>query len=95
MSDYINEAVAAMNAKMPSGFDGSAKFDVTGEGSFVLDQDGARVDDSGADVTLSADVDTFRGIIDGDIDPTSAFMSGKLAIDGDMGVAMRLAQALA
>ena len=31
----------------------------------------------------------------GDMDPTAAFMTGKLTIDGDMGQAMALAQALA
>jgi putative sterol carrier protein len=46
--------------------------------------------DDDADVTLIADVDTFRGILAGEINPTSAFMSGKLSIDGDMGTAMKL-----
>lgn len=94
MSDNISEAVKAMNEKLPTGFDGNAKFDVIGEGMFLLDQDGARAGDGESEVTLSADMDTFRAIIDGDLDPTSAFMSGKLAVDGDMGMAMKLAQAL-
>ncbi|MEM6896503.1 MAG: SCP2 sterol-binding domain-containing protein, partial [Pseudomonadota bacterium] len=34
-------------------------------------------------------------IIDGDMDPTSAFMQGKLTVDGDMGAAMKLGSALA
>ncbi|SFD45069.1 SCP2 sterol-binding domain-containing protein [Roseivivax sediminis] len=95
MSDVVNGAVAAMNEKDVSGFDGTAKFDIEGEGAFVLDSDGARAGDGDADVTLKADADTFRQIMEGDLDPTSAFMSGKLAIEGDMGKAMQLAQVLA
>ena len=43
-----------------------------------------------ADCTLAADEDTFRGIMEGDVNPTGAFMSGKLKVDGDMSKAMAL-----
>ncbi|MGB0439385.1 MAG: SCP2 sterol-binding domain-containing protein, partial [Paracoccaceae bacterium] len=59
------------------------------------DGDGARVSDDDADVTLSADVETFQAILEGEMNPTAAFMQGKLTVDGDMGAAMQLAQALA
>jgi putative sterol carrier protein len=95
MSDYTSEAMKALNGKMAGAdFDGTAKFDVTGEGTFMLDSTGAHPGDEAADVTLSADADTFRAIFEGDLNPTNAFMSGKLAIDGDMGMAMRLASVL-
>ena len=44
---------------------------------------------------MTADVDTFKGILSGDTNPTSAFMTGKLKVDGDMGMAMKLASVLA
>ncbi|ETX15657.1 SCP-2 sterol transfer family protein [Roseivivax halodurans JCM 10272] len=94
MSEVVSQAVKAMNEKDTSSFDGTAKFDIEGEGAFVVDSEGAREGDGEADVTLKADADTFKQILDGDLDPTSAFMSGKLAIDGDMGKAMQLAQVL-
>lgn len=95
MSDYVSEAMKALNEKMAGqDFDGTAKFDVRGEGTFMLDSAGARPGDDDADVTLSADADTFRAIFEGDLNPTNAFMSGKLAIDGDMGQAMKLASVL-
>ncbi|UWR23568.1 SCP2 sterol-binding domain-containing protein [Sulfitobacter sp. S190] len=96
MSDIVNEAVKVLNEKL-AGEDigGTAKFDIEGEGAVMIDDAGARAGDEEADVTMSADSDTFRGIIEGDINPTSAFMSGKLSVDGDMGMAMKLASALA
>lgn len=95
MSDVIEAAVAAMAKKVTGGFDGSAKFVISGEGAIMLDGDGVRAADEPADVTLTADADTFRAILDGDLNPTSAFMSGKLSVDGDMGMAMRLGSVLA
>jgi putative sterol carrier protein len=96
MNEVITAAVDAMNDKLGgAGFDGIAKFVMGEAGSFVIDASGARAGDDEADVTLSADVDTFKAILDGDLNPTSAFMSGKLSIDGDMGMAMKLASVLA
>jgi len=96
MSDIIQRAVDALSARIGSGFDGgTAKFVITGEGAIVIDETGVRAGDEAADVTLTAAADTFQQILEGDIDPTSAFMSGKLAVEGDMGLAMKLGGALA
>lgn len=91
MSDTITAAVAALNEKLSgAGFDGSAKFVIEGEGAIVVDADGARAGDEETEVTLTADIETFESMMAGDLDPTSAFMTGKLALDGDMGMAMKL-----
>ncbi|NNE54191.1 MAG: SCP2 sterol-binding domain-containing protein [Sulfitobacter sp.] len=96
MSDIVNEAVAILDAKVKTaGFDGTAKFDIQGEGCVMIDGNGARAADEEAEVTLSADADTFQSILEGDMNPTSAFMTGKLSVDGDMGMAMKLATVLA
>ncbi|MEM8536266.1 MAG: SCP2 sterol-binding domain-containing protein [Pseudomonadota bacterium] len=95
MSDVVTEAVAALNAKMDgASFDGTAKFDIEGEGSIIIDQSGARAADDDADVTLTASTETFKAILDGEMAPTAAFMTGKLSVDGDMGQAMKLAGVL-
>ena len=47
-----------------------------------------------ADVTLTADADVFRAILDGEMNATMAFMTGKLAVDGSMGMAMKLGSVL-
>ncbi len=94
MSDVITKAVEALSAKLDGGFDGSVKFEIDGEGSIIVDQSGVRAGDDDTDCTMTADAETFEGILSGDVNPTAAFMSGKLAVDGDMGTAMKLGSAL-
>jgi putative sterol carrier protein len=95
MSDVIEAAVQALSDKIEGGFDGTAKFVIEDEGAIIVDEDGARAGDDDADVTLTADADTFRAMLEGELNPTAAFMSGKLSVDGDMGLAMKLGAALA
>ncbi|MFP1643138.1 SCP2 sterol-binding domain-containing protein [Pontitalea aquivivens] len=94
MSDVLNKALTALQAKLPDGFSSTAKFVITGEGAIIADADGVRIGDEEADVTLIASAETFRGILEGDVNPTMAFMTGKLKIDGAMGLAMQLGSAL-
>ena len=91
MSDIIEQAVTALSEKLGgSSFDGSAKFSIEGEGGVIIDAQGVRSGYDQTDVTLIADADTFREILSGELDPTSAFMGGRLRVEGDMGTAMRL-----
>lgn len=94
MSEIINAAVTALSAKLPNGFSSTAKFVIEGEGAIVVDAEGVRAGDDEAEVTLIADADTFKGILEGEVNPTMAFMTGKLKIDGSMGLAMQLGSAL-
>lgn len=94
MSDMIDKAVTALSDRMDGDFDGSAKFVIPGEGAIMIDGGGIRAEDGEADVTLTADVETFRAILDGSLSPTAAFMTGKLTVEGDMGMAMKLGTVL-
>ncbi len=91
MSDTLNAAVDALKAKMDGReFDGSVKFEIEDLGSVRIEGAEVSVDDGDADCTVSADEDTFRGLMSGDVSATGAFMSGKIKIDGDMSKAMAL-----
>jgi putative sterol carrier protein len=94
MSDVINQAVTALKEKLSDGIEGSVKFVLNGEGAIIADEAGVRADDGEADVTLSADPDVFQDMMAGDLDPAAAFMTGRLSVEGDMGLAMRLASLL-
>ena len=93
MSDVIDEAVTQLQSKIGS-FDGSVKFVIEDEGTIMVDQAGVREGEGDADCTMTADAETFEAILDGSQNPTAAFMSGKLKVDGDMGTAMKLGAAL-
>ena len=96
MSDIINAAVSALTEKLGGdAFDGSAKFVIEDEGSVLIDGDGVRASDDDADVTMTADAETFQAILEGELNPTAAFMGGRLSVDGDMGLAMKLGAVLA
>ena len=96
MSSVIEAAIAALSDKVGGGFDGSAKFMIEGEGALIIDGSGVRAADESeeADVTLSADAGAFQEILAGELNPTSAFMGGRLKVDGDMGMAMKLGSVL-
>ena len=96
MSDIIEGAVKALNERLAGeGIDGAIKFEIEGEGTVRVDENGASADDGPADCTMFASSDTFREIMDGELNPTNAFMSGRLRIEGDMGLAMKLGSLLA
>jgi putative sterol carrier protein len=95
MSEVIDQAVASLSERLSGGFDATVKFEIRGEGSVIVDADGVRAGDDDADCTLSADADTFQSMMAGDLNPTAAFMTGKLSVDGDMGLAMKLGAMLA
>jgi putative sterol carrier protein len=44
-----------------------------------------------ADCTIKISLDNFDKMLSGDMNPMMAFMTGKMKIDGDKGVAMKLA----
>lgn len=94
MSDVMTQALAMLSDKL-AGFDGSIKFVIEDMGTIMVDGAGVRAADEEAECTLTADADTLQGILSGDINPTSAFMTGKLKVDGDMSQAMKLGAMLA
>ena len=77
-----------------SGFDRSVKFDTGADGVIVIDGQSISTTDAPADCTIKLSLDDLEELISGDLNPTSAFMTGKIKIEGDMSVAMALSQVL-
>jgi hypothetical protein len=69
-----------------------------GEGIIFLDGSGASntvsTEDRDADCTVSLDIEDMDAMLGGSLNPMMAFMTGKLRIEGDMGVAMKLSSIL-
>ena len=94
MSKVIEAAVAQLTGKLGGGFDGVAKFVIPGEGAIMLDGAGVSVGDDDADVTLTASTEVFESLLSGDLSAASAFMTGKLTVEGSMALAMKLGTVL-
>ena len=43
-----------------------------------------------ADVTIRTSPETFSALASGEQNPTTAYMTGKLKVEGDMGAALKL-----
>jgi putative sterol carrier protein len=71
------------------------KFDFGEQGTVTLDatQIPNQVSESSAepDCTMVISIDDFMAMADGSLDGVSAFMTGRLKVQGDMGIAMKLA----
>ena len=74
------------------------KFDFTDDGILTIDgtQEPAAVTnvDADADCTVIVSMEDFQEIASGEQNAQMAFMSGKLKVEGDMGVAMQLGSLL-
>ncbi|GLS31340.1 Putative sterol carrier protein [Mesorhizobium albiziae] len=91
----IQDIAEKMTAKVASaGFERSVKFDTGADGVIVIDGATVSTTDGPADCTIKLSLDDFEQLISGDLNPTSAFMTGRIKIEGDMTVAMALSQLL-
>ena len=89
----IQDVAEKMRARVESsGFDRSVKFDTGANGIIVIDGQSISTEDAPADCTIVLSLEDLEALISGDLNPTSAFMTGKIKIEGDMSVAMALSQ---
>ena len=94
VKDFFANLESQADASKTAGMTNSYVFDIEGAGEWKVDVDDGKVTvtDGGGDVdaVISTSQETFEKIIAGDANPTSAYMTGKLKIKGDMGAAMKL-----
>ena len=90
--DNLTQAVADKAASIDA-LGSTVKF-IFEDGLVYLDGSGDKNtvsnDDKEADCSINVAKEDFEDLMSGDLDSMSAFMGGKLKIDGDMGVAMKL-----
>jgi putative sterol carrier protein len=92
--EFFDTLPSRVDAARTAGVNKSYVFDIEGAGVWKVDvtDAGVEVTEGGgdADVTIHASEDTFRAIAEGKQNPTTAFMTGKLKVDGDISAAMKL-----
>ncbi|TML74174.1 MAG: SCP2 sterol-binding domain-containing protein [Actinobacteria bacterium] len=92
--DFFDGLESRINPDKTAGMNNSYLFDIDGAGKWKVEvNDGkVRVSEGGehADAVISTSEETFEKIASGEQNPTSAYMTGKLKVKGDMGAAMKL-----
>jgi putative sterol carrier protein len=77
-----------------SGLDATLKFDLGDDGTVFIDgtksPNEISNEDADAACTIKMAIDDFASLLEGDLDPMAAFSLGKLQVDGDMSIAMKL-----
>ncbi|HEX5246217.1 MAG TPA: SCP2 sterol-binding domain-containing protein [Gaiellaceae bacterium] len=94
VQDFFANLPSRADASKTAGMTNSYVFDIEGAGLWKVDVDNGSVSvtegGGDADVTIATSQETFEKIIAGEQNPTSAYMTGKLKVKGDMGAAMKL-----
>lgn len=91
----VQQIVDQIKPKVESaGFERSVKFDTGSDGVIVIDGATISTDDQDTDCTIKLSLSDLEDLISGDLSPTTAFMTGKIKVEGDMSVAMALSQLL-
>ena len=92
--EFFESLESRVDSTKAAGLTASYRFEIDGAGTWHVDVDDGKVSVSenggDADTTISASADTFMKIANGEQNPTSAYMSGKLKVKGDMGQAVKL-----
>lgn len=97
MSDGVRsffDGLAARVGGRAAGLTASYVFDIRDAGAWTVSvEDGAVTVTEGtgrADATISASAETFEKLVARRQNPTTAYMTGKLKVSGDLGAAMKL-----
>ena len=92
--EFFETLESRVDPAKAAGLTASYRFEIDGSGTWTVDVDDGKVtvteNGADADVTISSSADTFLKIANGEQNPTAAYMSGKLKVNGDMGQAMKL-----
>ena len=92
--EFFDSLEGRADASRTAGMTNSYLFDIEGAGKWTVKVDDGTVSVSeggeDADAVITTSEATFEKIVSGEQNPTSAYMTGKLKVKGDMGAAMKL-----
>ena len=92
--DFFDSLESRADESKLAGMNNSYLFDIEGEGQWLVTVAEGKVNvaegGGDADATITTSSETFDKIVAGEQNPTTAYMTGKLKIKGDLGAAMKL-----
>jgi putative sterol carrier protein len=92
--EFFDTLESRVDPAKTAGMTGSYLFEIEGAGTWKVDVADGNVSvmegGADADVTIRTSEETFSAIASGDQNPTTAYMTGKLKVEGDMGAALKL-----
>ena len=92
--EFFEELKTKIDPSRTAGQRASYRFDVAGAGNWHVDIDDGDVQitesDADADCVIETSEENFMRIVRGQQSPTTAYMTGKVKVKGDVGLAMRL-----
>ncbi len=94
VKEFFDGLAADVDTSKTAGMNNSYLFDIEGAGQWLVavNDGNVTVTEGGgeADTTIQASEETMMAVVRGEQNPTTAYMTGKLKIKGDMGAAMKL-----
>jgi putative sterol carrier protein len=95
VSEFFETLPSRADESKIAGMSNTYRFVVEGAGTWTVDVDGGKVTvtqdgDAEPDCTITTSEETFQKLVSGEQNPTTAYMTGKVKIQGDMGAAMKL-----
>ncbi|MEL6793533.1 MAG: SCP2 sterol-binding domain-containing protein [Pseudomonadota bacterium] len=91
MSDTQDDIPEKMRERVAaSDFDKVMKFDCGDDGVLVINKREVTREDMEADCTIKISRKNLEKLLKGDLNPMTAFLTGKIKVDGDPAVAMQL-----
>jgi len=92
--EFFEGLPARIDPERARNLNSSYRFDIEGAGGWRLEADGDRVvvteSDAPADCVIRTDERTFLRIVSGEQSPMGAYMTGKVRVEGDLGLALKL-----
>jgi putative sterol carrier protein len=92
--EFFESLAGRVSPQGARALESSYRFDIDGAGSWRVESGGDRLvvteSDAPADCVIRADEKTFLRIVRGEQSPMGAYMTGKVKVEGDLGLALRL-----
>ena len=92
--EFFESLPGRIDPEQARALDAAYRFDIEGAGSWRLEADGEQAvvteSDAPADCVIRTDENTFLRIVRGEQSPMGAYMTGKVRVKGELGLALRL-----